>query len=97
MNYESLVIGSACFVAVLMVLFAVEELAKSKSVEVPSAPLAEPTPVGNPDGKNDKWGQFGLIINQGRLNSGDEDVKEVIRQIKNEYPDGWVGKLFPDV
>ena len=97
MNYESVVIGSACFVAVLMIVFAAADWAKSKSGEAPSAPIAEPTPVDNPDGQNDKWVQFGLIMDQGRLNSNDEDVKEVIRQIKQERPDGWVGKLFPDV
>ena len=93
MNYEALVVGVALFVVVMVFMFILEEWARSKDGNLPrEAPITKSTPVGNPD---DKWTRLRLFMNQVGLNS--EEAKEIIRQVKNEHPDGWFGKCFPDV
>ncbi len=100
MDYGFLMIGASCFLLVLMVLFAWEEWAKDRNDEATSALVVELAPAAkfSPDANSaDKWTRLREIMDQGRLNSGDEDVREVIRKIKLERPDGWFAKRFPDV
>lgn len=94
MNYESLIIGVSCFLAAFVFIFIVEEWAKSRDGDQLQR---VPTLVDNSNDATDKWTRLRLLMDTGRLNSTDPEDKEIIRQIKNEHPDGWFGKCFPDV